>query len=1786
MTRLLEHEMAHVDVEGTPKLKPCWRWLGAVLAVGAVLRLFGIRWGFPYHFHPDENMMIIVLDRIRAGHLNPDFFAYGSFPLYLVKGIIGLFTVLIQGEVDPYLVGRIVAALCGIATLLVLFILGRRVYGDRAALFGTLFLALSVIHIQLSHFYTVDIFLALIVVATLLGAWRLGSEGDRFSYIATGLLLGLGGATKGAAVFLLPPIALAHWFGPGNRNRGRWSHVALLAGAAALAFMLAEPYAVLDLGHFLRDLAEQSSMVTGRADFPYTRQYAGTIPYLYQVRNTLLWGLGLPLEILALLGLALAVKRAVGLGLFRGGRRGFRLTLRPTLAGRNWSDLFVLSFVIPYFLVVGAFHTKHMRYLAPIVPLLCLVAGRLIVYAIERLRTAGWRRFAVGAAWCAFALTALYALAFARIYLLPSTRLAATEWIGRNAGSRDTILIEHWDDRVPVDADDRGYNIVDLPQYEPDTEEKRRLLADALAGGDWIVLASNRLYGSIIRNEDRYPVTSDYYRLLFRGRLGYRLARTFVSYPGLFGITLRDDLADESFTVYDHPKVIVFERTESLPAEELLRRLEHPREDARSISLREMHRLSLAGLPSPAPDPASLSILGWWLMVTALGLAAAPFGIVVFRNLGDGGVAFWRPLGILATSVLVWLWASLGLVSFGRGSAIASGLLLAVIGWGIITRRRDLLVRTAGRWRRMLEAEAVFLAAFLGFLLVRANNPNIHDPVGHGYCGGGEAMDFAFLNALTRANSFPPYDPWLAGYSINYYYFGHAISAVLTRLSGLRTAVSFNLLIALFGALTVAGVFSIAYNMTGRSWAGIFAGASVGILGNLDGALQVLGNLKKVLTEPLWQDALSRLMRSGVGMFPFDFWRSSRVIPNTVNEFPYFSFLFADLHAHMMVIPFTVLVVGLALAVISSGERGWGFGRGMEGVVGFIFSALAVGALLAINPWNYPTGILLLGSVILLGKGTGGEHPDTGGGHPSTGGGHTDTEGEHPGTTVGRWKSVWGWLRSLLKVRLSLLALAIASIALFLPFHLSFVPRSRAIAVVAYHTELKYFIIIFGLFAYVIGTYTLVAWSRTSSRPRRFIALAVALVVGLAVFLWVRHWGAAFVAGSIVLVWWILFRSPRSEAPDRYGLILIGIGLLLVFFPEILHVVDFNGRGELARFNTVFKLHLQAWILFGIGSAWALHRLRIYAYTLPSWGRRWWPVPFWVLVLCAAIYPVAGTLAKCSLASGFRRPTLDGIAYMERSNPGDHGAIRWLETRARGSPLVLEATGEGYNTWYSRISIFTGLPTVLGWGWHEFQWRYSDELIQRRERLITELYTVADDARAGALIEDLGIDYVVVGELERSRYGLEGLDKFPRLMDLVYAGNGTSLFRRRGLSGTAAARPADQQTASVQFDAAAQNMFVGGRGKAPGEFVEPRGAAPDREGGVYVVDFGNARVQHFDHAGRFLLAWGRSGDRWGEFDDPCGITVDREGYIYVADTWNGRVQKFDPVGNCLAVWTDEELGLYGPRGLAVGGDGFLYVADTGNHRIVVFDRQGEVKARWGKRGEARGEFTHPTDVAIDRLGRVLVADAGNSRVQIFTPDGRTVGAWGVRGWGEGTYSEPCILTESEMAGAAVPGFPSERPEERGGTPDLEHVYLTDPVNHRVLCYTASGTEIGSLGVEGGGSLQFRFPIGIAPDGAGKLFVVDCLNHRVQRLDPVRVRDQRVQALERTRFGDDGVERLDPLPLGYDSIERFDPVPFRQDSVEQSHPARLGDDHVLTSDRPALRDGDVERPQSAQLGEDD
>ena len=229
-------------------------------------------------------------------------------------------------------------------------------------------------------------------------------------------------------------------------------------------------------------------------------------------------------------------------------------------------------------------------------------------------------------------------------------------------------------------------------------------------------------------------------------------------------------------------------------------------------------------------------------------------------------------------------------------------------------------------------------------------------------------------------------------------------------------------------------------------------------------------------------------------------------------------------------------------------------------------------------------------------------------------------------------------------------------------------------------------------------------------------------------------------------------------------------GLACVIAPELVYVRDAFDGSDLFRMNTVFKLGYQAWLLLALAAACALPWAGAH---LP---RRAWPV--WaaaaaVLLLLGLVYPYAGTYAR---KGGFSRsPTLDGLAWLRPTAPGDPAAIDWLRANTAGEAVVLEAVGDDYSAFgHARISTFTGRPTVLGWAGHELQWDHEPG---GREEDVRTLYTTDDLAQARELIARYGIDYVVLGPIERTTYGDAGLAKWDQLGERVFERDGTTIWR-------------------------------------------------------------------------------------------------------------------------------------------------------------------------------------------------------------------------------------------------------------------------------------------------------------------------------------------------------------------------------------------------------------------------
>ena len=817
--------------------------------------------------------------------------------------------------------------------------------------------------------------------------------------------------------------------------------------------------------------------------------------------------------------------------------------------------------------------------------------------------------------------------------------------------------------------------------------------------------------------------------------------------------------------------------------------------------------------------------MAWVLVLELLVLLATPVCLWLFRGFPDRGIGLAPMLGWVVTGWVVWLAASLRWAPFSQGTVwlvlLALALALAVAVW---VARGTLLPALRAGWRPMLLSHTVFLLAFGAFVLIRLNNPDLWHPAR----GGEKPMDFAYLNAIVRSTFMPPYDPWYAGGYLNYYYFGQFLVAMLIKVTGIVPAVAYNLAVPSLFACTVGGAFSVGGALVARAgdryavgkglpfagggprrplsgestwasrrwWAGgLTTAIAVAVAGNLDGAAQLLERLRQAGGTQLksFIPAAAGAVETALGAIQvvvgaarlpaLDYWRSrgmgdmdrtfldpgsSNPSP-TIVEFPFFTFLFADLHAHLIALPIAVLALGLAVRVVLGGESdGW---RGR--FVSLSLSGLVLGALRWTNSWDYPAYLLLTMTAILIG-------------------------------------ALWGrrfTLGALLRTGVQCAVLLAASVVPFQQFQSHYeLFYGGGILPAPERTTPELYLRIHGLF--IAAIFSLVAyqgWQRLN-QAGLFRAMAIMvfsrsihrtatrlgrLAPRAANGLWSLAAGAIGLALVSVIV-------ARIAGPTAAGIVLLTLGVLSLGFTELVErregpaytlalataavglgltlaveVVKLDIPGEVQRMNNVFKLYLQVWVFFAVAGGFAFWWVagRVFAGGWPRvWRARLWAGAMGALALGALVYPLMATPVRINDRFVRTDPTLDGdrfmatAVYTDQIGPvelkWDDEAMRWMQDNLQGSPVVLEAQTPLYR-WGGRVSVHTGLPTVLGWDWHQSQQRWDYRpYIEQRKNDVNRIYSTPDPRAALALMRQYGVKYVYLGPLERGYYPAEGMNKF------------------------------------------------------------------------------------------------------------------------------------------------------------------------------------------------------------------------------------------------------------------------------------------------------------------------------------------------------------------------------------------------------------------------------------------
>jgi len=1447
-----------------------------IILISLILRLYQPDWYNDRQFHPDERWIVgnAVPSLNYPGR--PLGLQYGSLPLYILSFYKNFINDLRNNgwmknlDTNRALIGgaRVISGLVDTGTIVLIFLSALLLFKPVIALVASVLLAFTTLHIHAAHFFTVDTFVTFFVVATFYFSARIYKKGQLIDYILAGVMYGAAIASKTAALPAALVILTGHLLyffsikGKGKTVKDEkinsWINLGIAAAVSFIAFFIFMPYAIIDFRSFMNDQNYQRRiLVTGEGDVPYNRQYLYTTPYFYYIYNLVLYTMGIPFGLTAFFAFLYYI-------IFAG-----RNLIKLKFEGKE--IILILSWMLPYFLIVGNSFGKFNRYMLPFTPFLALITAKFLYDLFFWLKDKKWAFIISGVV---ISGAAFYGIAFMNVYTNSHTWIQASRWIYRNVPEympdknppqKTVILNEMWGDDLPVYADGKGgwiYNITKWNVQEPDSPTKIEELSMRLNEADFVAMADKRAYGTYLRLPKRYPINYFYYSTMMKEpeKLGFKLVYEKAVYPSFLGITIKDDKADESFQLYDHPHVYIFKNEKYLSKDELRTILiEGERQIREKFGTSVSQKIKGALNPNigllrdkPVAILPVISIFMWYLLVQFLSFMIFPLHFNFLNNFSDKGYGLSKISGVFIFAWINWIIVSIGLIRFYQINLFVLFfvfLILSIILYKNIFKQVNLFIKQ--NKNHILITEIVFLASYLFFIIIKLWAPDIHNVAGHGYNGGGEPMGMAYLSGIYNDVKFPPHDPWLSGWTLNYYYWGQLMLATLSKLLGYEPRITYNLSLSLLFALCCIGAFTLVYNMTKKYSYALFGSFLLALSGNFH-------TLEFILDKLVNANNIGQFINS-VGVFQF-IWDPTRIYPTPViTEMPFFSYLYGDLHAHNIVIPVTVFGFALIYNVILQNNKTFNLINSLgdsqvNKILSFFAIALVLGAMIPMNTWNYPPVLLLVSfSFLIIAFNLYREN----------------FKSKKKIQTPVLTKNI------LLSTGIALaviLAVAIIAYILFIPFHQEFQspyktqpqPISKAERVSLY-VMFKYFSIFFFIvFAYIYFilnngfSYFIKKLSLTKIKIKninfdkimqiaekimdkinskmdyafKFYAFLLTVVLFLIIFGFIQE-TFAFLFVMVVVVLWVLFST--KDRTEIFSLVLLFISIGIIWGTEIYFIAD-------GRMNTVFKFYMVAWTMLSIaipylffkvienikmffklknqewlyifGVAFGLLVISIIARFVDLRSMKNFLASILIIVMLAGpifimlkekfskyifigsfifllipaiLYPVLGAIIKMDICSlGFKqKPRIDGVLYMKDLEQRfgsvrdfdkyDYQTIEWINKNFKNIDPILETHGEWMYTGSSRISIFTGMPTFVGWGYQVSQQSGRSGEVLARTRLTEYIYNANDLNDIKRVLKEYGLKYFYIGTMEKKLF--PNCYKLAEIGDAVYQNAGATLYK-------------------------------------------------------------------------------------------------------------------------------------------------------------------------------------------------------------------------------------------------------------------------------------------------------------------------------------------------------------------------------------------------------------------------
>jgi uncharacterized membrane protein len=683
-------------------------------------------------------------------------------------------------------------------------------------------------------------------------------------------------------------------------------------------------------------------------------------------------------------------------------------------------------------------------------------------------------------------------------------------------------------------------------------------------------------------------------------------------------------------------------------------------------------------------------VIRWWGTLFLIGAVAYPLTRVLFPSWFDRGYFFSKAVGMAVASWIVYVLGTIRILPFGDASIWVGLAAVFVGGIGLSLKKKSKPQVGSEMTKRavlILVEEIFFFGALLFWSWIKGHEPTIR--------GLEKFMDYGFMKSILTGQFFPPSDMWYAGFSINYYYFGHLVTAFLTKLSGIDLAYTFNLMLATIFALTLTMSFGIGLQLLigrigriGQIAGGLLTALLVTLSGNMQTIYAFTPGYTGEDVKPFW--ILGWAFPEGLVRYWYA--NATRFIPFTIHEFPSYSFVVSDVHGHVLSIPFTLLAIALLIALSEGLLRR----RNVFAMARLVFYGFLVGVLLMTNALDGPIYLGLL--IVILG--------------------------------VSRVMYHVPWKEIVQKIGIVTIVAAVTSLP-FLAHFKSFVSGLAINCPPAFLADTK------------IGPFLFEGVEKCQHSPLWMLWLL---------------WGFFIFCGG-----WLIATMKKRVHPLLLVFFLFSVALII--FPEFFYFKDIYPAHF--RSNTMFKLGYQAFILFSIVSAYAIvkaiqDKRRLFLLLL---------LPQLFLVSIYPYFSVRSYFGELREYQG-----LYGLAWLVREYPDDLSAIEWFNKQVPSiKPVLVEGVGESY-TDASRISAFTGLPTIVGWPVHEWLWRGSYDVVSPREEEVRTIFESEDIDETVDILDRYNVTHIVVGTFEKTNYPALQEEKISELGTVVFRKGDTTVY--------------------------------------------------------------------------------------------------------------------------------------------------------------------------------------------------------------------------------------------------------------------------------------------------------------------------------------------------------------------------------------------------------------------------